>query len=85
MTSRGTIRWKERGAMEKKSTPPRLSILVLIEKVKKWEGCGALTQTIKTLPWTYEKLNYKGEPYRFSDPSVQTDTQTSCYFIIKMI
>ena len=74
--------------MEKKTTPPPLSILVLIEKKNDftWKGCGALTQTIKTLPWTYEKLNCKGEPYRFSgqrDPSVQIDTETPYFKTLK--
>ena len=36
----------------------------------------------------YEKLHCKGEPYRFGgqrDPSAQTDRQTSCYFIIRIL
>ena len=41
----------------------------------------AISLGMVVIPRTYEKLNCKGETYRFSslrDPSVQTDRHTSC-------
>ena len=43
------------------------------------------SKTVINLPRTYEKLQCKGEPFRFSgyrNPSVQTDRHISCYFYV---
>ena len=44
-------------------------------------------KTVINLLMNNEMLDSKGEPYRLislRDPSVQTDSQTSCYFYIRI-
>ena len=36
-----------------------------------WEGGGTLPQIVINLPWTYEKLHCKKEPYRFSGTHIK--------------